>query len=50
MKAAVAEPGEGPSKGLLRDCTKSPINRFTALLVTQAAVWPEVVECDVRIN
>ena len=24
--------GEGPSRGLLRDCTTSPINRFVALL------------------
>ena len=27
-------PGEGPSSGLLRDCTTSPINRFAALIVT----------------
>ena len=34
MKALVGEfqPGEGPSRGLLRDCTTSPINRFAALL------------------
>ena len=25
------QPGEGPSRGLLRDCTTSPINRFAAL-------------------
>ena len=25
--------GEGPSRGLLRDCTTSPINRFAALAV-----------------
>ena len=25
-------PGEGPSRGLLCDCTTSPINRFAALL------------------
>ena len=24
-------PGEGPSRGLLSDCTTSPINRFAAL-------------------
>ena len=29
-------PGEGPSRGLLSDCTTSPINRFyTALVVTR---------------
>merc|ERR1712155_243953 len=28
------QPGEGPSRGLLRDCTNSPINRFAALLGT----------------
>ena len=28
------QPGEGPSRGLLRDCTTSPINRFAALLGT----------------
>ena len=26
------QPGEGPSRGLLRDCTISPINRFAALI------------------
>ena len=31
------QPGEGPSRGLLRDCTTSPINRFTAL--TQTHTW-----------
>ena len=25
------QPGEGPSRGLLRDCTTSPINLFAAL-------------------
>ena len=25
------QPGEGPRRGLLRDCTTSPINRFVAL-------------------
>ena len=25
--------GEGPSRGLLRDCTTSPINRFAALKI-----------------
>ena len=24
------QPGEGPSRGLLRDCTTSPINRFAS--------------------
>ena len=28
------QPGEGPSRGLLRDCTTSPINRFAALITT----------------
>ena len=28
------QPGEGPSRGLLRDCTTSPINRFAALVNT----------------
>ena len=28
MKALVVQPGEGPSRGLLRDCTSSPINRL----------------------
>ena len=28
------EPGEDPSKVLLRDCTTSPINRFAALVTT----------------
>ena len=35
MKAVVSsrfQPGEGPCRGLLRDCTTSPINRFAALL------------------
>ena len=27
------QPGEGPSRGLLRDCTTSPINRFAALII-----------------
>ena len=27
------QPGEGPSRGLLRDCTTSPINRFAALVI-----------------
>ena len=30
MKALVGA-GEGPGRGLLRDCTTSPINRFAAL-------------------
>ena len=33
MKALVgALTSEGPSRGLLRDCTTSPINRFAALV------------------
>ena len=28
------QPGEGPSRGLLRDCTTSPINRFAALILS----------------
>ena len=27
------QPGEGPSRGLLRDCTTSPINRFATLKI-----------------
>ena len=42
MKALVGafnqEKAEGPSRGLLRDCTISPINRFAALLVTNLVV------------
>ena len=26
------QPGEGPSRGLLRDCTTSPMDRFAALI------------------
>ena len=33
------EKGEGPSRGLLRDCTTSPINRFAALVDTMAGHW-----------
>ena len=29
--ASASQPGEGPSRGLLRDCTTSPINRFASL-------------------
>ena len=44
MKAVVAafNPGEGPSRGLLRDCTTSPMDRFTALVPTTptlALLW-----------
>ena len=42
MKAVLAisrfQPGEGPGRGLLRDCTTSPINRFASLVVTFAAL------------
>ena len=31
------QPGEGPSRGLLRDCTTSPINRFAALIRVSAS-------------
>ena len=27
------QPGEGPSRGLLRDCTTSPMDRFTAIIL-----------------
>ena len=30
------QPGEGPSRGLLRDCTTSQMDRFAALNVTSA--------------
>ena len=32
------QPGEGPSRDLLRDCTTSPINRFAALNNTIANI------------
>ena len=32
------QPGEGPSRGLLRDCTTSPINRFAALVCNNGQV------------
>ena len=34
------QPGEGPSRGLLRDCTTSPINRFAALVLSSAPASP----------
>ena len=34
----------GPSRGLLRDCTTSPINRFAALIRTQHST----VEVEIR--
>ena len=40
MKASASrrfQPGEGPSRGLLRDCTTSPINRFAALVSRREA-------------
>ena len=33
------QPGEGPSRGLLRDCTTSPINRFAALIISLHLKW-----------
>ena len=35
------QPGEGPSRGLLRDCTTSSINRFATLKMIQIQypVW-----------
>ena len=36
----MSQPGEGPSRGLLRDCTTSPINRFAALVVRWLAPAP----------
>ena len=36
------QPGEGPSRGLLRDCTTSPINRFAALL--KIVIQPHTTE------
>ena len=32
------QPGEGPSRGLLRDCTTSPITRFAALVFNKIMV------------
>ena len=43
MKAVVA-PGKGPSRGLLRDCTTSPINLFAALHETAPVQLRSVVE------
>ena len=50
MKALVGafnqEKQEGPSRGLLRDCTTSPINRFAALLYSLAAdPTPHTPDC-----
>ena len=36
-------PGEGPSRGLLCDCTTSPINRFAALDLTLPSLTPREV-------
>ena len=30
----IRDANQGPSRGLLRDCTTSPINRFAALILT----------------
>ena len=32
--------GEGPSRGLLRDCTTSPINQFAALILDERLYFP----------
>ena len=43
MKALVGfQLGEGSSRGLLRDCTTSPMDRFAALTGTQWAVSPSL--------
>ena len=34
------QPGEGPSRGLLRDCTTSPINQFAALILDERLYFP----------
>ena len=41
------QPGEGPSRGLLRDCTTSPINWYT-VLVNVGLVLVNVV-CDTLV-
>ena len=37
------QPGEGPSRGLLSDCTTSPINRFAALIIIILAPGPPLI-------
>ena len=34
------QPGEGPSRGLLHDCTTSPMDRFTALITFRLKDYP----------
>ena len=38
------QPVEGPSRGLLRDCTTSPINRFAAL------VWDNISPARTNVS
>ena len=38
------QPGEGTSRGLLRDCTTLPINRFAALFIIFTRSGVAVVE------
>ena len=45
QEKALVGPGEGPSRGLLRDCTTSPINRFAALVIVH---YCECFENDVK--
>ena len=45
------QPGEGPSRGLLRDCTTSLMDRFTALIITRAGpgqVLCKLMEIEAR--
>ena len=37
------QPGESPSRGLLRDCTTSPINRFAALSTYSDILWIRII-------
>ena len=42
------QPGEGPSRGLLRDCTTSPINRFAALFTIQTPAPENFSQLELR--
>ena len=41
------QPGEGPRRGLLRDCTLSPMDRFAALVMTDQ--WP-TFNCEEKFS
>ena len=44
------QPGEGPSRGLLRDCTPSPINRFAALILSVSITFLGLMRSEARIS